>query len=75
MLDLIVSGGTCVLPSGTVGVDIGVRNGRIATIGAPGTLAEAARKVDATGKLVIPAASTRTSIARCPCEHRGGPTC
>jgi len=54
MLDLIVSGGTCVLPSGTVAADIGVKDGRIATIGAPGTLAEAERKVDATGKLVIP---------------------
>ena len=39
MLDLIVSGGTCVLPSGTVAADIGVKDGRIATIGAPGTLA------------------------------------
>jgi dihydropyrimidinase len=54
MLDLIVFGGTCVLPSGTTAADIGVKDGRIAVVGAPGTLAEAERRVDATGKLVIP---------------------
>jgi dihydropyrimidinase len=54
MLDLAVTGGTCVLPSGTMTADIGVSGGRIATIGAPGTLAAAAKTVDASGKLVIP---------------------
>src|SRR5258705_11942888 len=54
MLDLIVFGGTFVLPSGTMLADIGVKDGRIAVVGAPGTLAEAERRVDATGKLVIP---------------------
>ena len=54
MLDLIVTCGTCVLPSGTMLADIGVKAQRIAVVGAPGTLGEAERKVDATGKLVIP---------------------
>jgi dihydropyrimidinase len=54
MLDLAVTGGTCVLPSGTMTADIGVSGDRIATIGAPGTLAAAAKTVDASGKLVIP---------------------
>src|SRR5258708_9493970 len=54
MLDLIVFGGTCVLPSGTMLADIGVKDGRIAVVGAPGTLADAERRVDATAKLVIP---------------------
>ena len=46
MLDLVITGGTCVLPSGTQAADIGVKDGRIVTIGAPGTLADAARTVD-----------------------------
>ena len=54
MLDLVISGGTCVLPSGTVAADIGVTGGKIAVIGAPGSLAAATRTVDATGKVVIP---------------------
>ena len=54
MLDLIVFGGTCVLPSGTTAADIGVKDGLIAVVGGPGTLAEAERRVDATGRLVIP---------------------
>ena len=54
MLDLAIVGGTCVLPSGAVAADIGVIGDRIVTIGAPGTLAAAARTVNATGKLVIP---------------------
>src|SRR5258708_16694207 len=54
MLDLVVLGGTCVLTSGTMGADIGVKEGRIAVIGAPGARVEAERRVDATGKLVIP---------------------
>ena len=33
MLDLVVSGGTCVLPSGAVTADIGVTGGKIAVIG------------------------------------------
>ena len=54
MLDLVISGGTCVLPSGTTAADIGVAGGKIAMIGAPGSLSAATRTVDATGKVVIP---------------------
>jgi dihydropyrimidinase len=50
-LDLVVSGGTAVLPNGTRITDIGVKDGRIAAVG---TGLEGARSVDATGKLVIP---------------------
>ena len=49
MLDLIVVGGTCVLPSGTMAADIGVKDGRIAVVGSPGTLAEATRLQFTTG--------------------------
>jgi len=56
MFDLIVSGGTAVMPASTEAADIGVAGGRIAAIGAPGSLAAigAARVVDAAGQIVIP---------------------
>src|SRR6266851_8483757 len=56
MFDLIVSGGIAVMPASTEAVDIGVADGRIAAIGAPGSLAAigAARVVDAAGQIVIP---------------------
>ena len=56
MLDLIVARGTAVLPSGPELADIAVADGRIAAIGAPGSLASlgAQRVVDALGQLVIP---------------------
>src|SRR5438128_12539187 len=56
MFDLIVTGGVAVLPSGAEPADIGVSGGKIAAIGAPGSLAPvgAARVVNAAGQIVIP---------------------
>ncbi len=54
MLDLAITGGTCVLPSGTQAADIGVKDGRIVLVGGPGTLPEAVRSVSAGNHLVIP---------------------
>src|SRR5947208_12638601 len=56
MFDLIVSGGTAVMPASSEAADIGVAGGKIAAIGAPGSLAAigAARVVDAAGQIVIP---------------------
>jgi dihydropyrimidinase len=55
MLDLVIRGGQVVTPEGVGVWDVGVEGDRIATIAAPGTLPlEAARAVDATGKLIIP---------------------
>ena len=54
MLDLAITGGTCVLPTGTQAADIGVKDGRIALVGGRGSLPEAARTVSAQGRLVIP---------------------
>src|SRR5215470_18524562 len=56
MFDIVVSGGTAVLPSGPEAADIGVNGEHIAAIGAPGGLAAigAGRVVDATGQIVIP---------------------
>jgi dihydroorotase/N-acyl-D-amino-acid deacylase len=56
--DIVIAGGTIVDGSGAPGFagDIGVRGGRLATIGAPGSLREANTEVriDATGHVVAP---------------------
>jgi dihydropyrimidinase len=56
MLDIVISGGLAVLPSGPEPADIGIAGEQIAAIGAPGTLAAlgAGRVVDAAGQIVIP---------------------
>jgi dihydropyrimidinase len=56
MLDIVITGGTAVLPSGAEAADIGVSGEKIAAIGAPGSLAAggAGRVVDASGQIVIP---------------------
>ena len=61
MFDIVVSGGTAVLPSGPEPADIGVTGDKIVAIGAPGSLAgipgsspgTAGRTVDASGQIVI----------------------
>ena len=40
-LDLLVTGGTVVLPDGVYPVDVGIAGGRIAALAAPGCLAAA----------------------------------
>ena len=52
--DLVVRGGTAVLPDGVRAADIAVRDGQIAAITEPGTLPDAARTVKATGYYVLP---------------------
>src|SRR5262245_970892 len=56
MLDVVVTGGTAVLPSGPETADIGIAGDKIAAIGLPGSLAGlgAGRVVDAGGQIVIP---------------------
>jgi dihydropyrimidinase len=56
MLDIVITNGLAVLPAGPQQADIGVEGGRIAAIGAPGSLAAlgAGRVVDAQGQIVIP---------------------
>jgi dihydropyrimidinase len=56
MLDIVVSGGLAVLPSGPEWADIAIAGERIAAIGAPGSLAAIGtrRVVDAAGQIVIP---------------------
>ena len=47
MLDLAITGGTCVLPAGAQAVDIGVKDGRIALVAGPGSLPDATHTVAA----------------------------
>jgi dihydropyrimidinase len=56
MFDLIITGGTCVLPSGAQRADIAVRGEKIAAIGSQDTFdSDGAQKVvDASDQIVIP---------------------
>jgi len=56
MLDIVVSGGLAVLPSGVEPADVGVAGEHIVAIGAPGSLSPigVGRTVDASGQIVIP---------------------
>jgi N-acyl-D-aspartate/D-glutamate deacylase len=57
MLDLLITGGLVVDGTGRTAeqLDVGVRDGRIVAIGAPGTVSEGtARTIDATGLVVTP---------------------
>src|SRR5215472_3772324 len=56
MFDIVISGGTAVLPSSPEQADIAVAGERIAAIGAPGSLVAigARRVIDAAGQIVIP---------------------
>ncbi|HEY7650652.1 MAG TPA: amidohydrolase family protein [Methylomirabilota bacterium] len=54
MLDLAIRGGQVVTPQGAGRWDIGVQGEQIAMVAAPGTLPEAGRVIDATGKIVVP---------------------
>ncbi len=55
MLDLVVRGGTVVSPSGAKVADVGITDGTIAAVAAPGILeSESASEIDAAGKIVVP---------------------
>ena len=71
MLDIVITGGTAVLPSGATQADI-IEGERSSRSCAPGALAGlGGRVVDASGQVVIPGGSTRTSIAAGRCRPRG----
>ena len=54
MLDLVIKGGQVVTPQGAGFWDIGVQGEQIVAVAVPGTLPEAGRTIDATGRIVIP---------------------
>ena len=70
MFDLMITGGTVVLPNEAALVDVGIQDGRIAAIAAPGTLNPMMRRrtLDASGRIVTPGGIE-------PHIPRGGPTC
>src|SRR5688572_17071891 len=51
-MDLVIAGGTVVTAADTFVADVGVADGRIVQVG--GEMPEGARRLDATGKLVLP---------------------
>lgn len=53
MFDLLIHGATCVTPSGRALIDVGVRDGRIAALGALAS-SGARERVDATGLHLLP---------------------
>jgi len=52
--DLVIEHGDVVTPDAVRPLDVGIADGRIAALGAPGTLAGASRTVDAAGMIVFP---------------------
>lgn len=54
VLDLAIVNGTAHLPGGAAKQDVGVRDGRIAILAAPGSLGPAKRTIDAKGLDVLP---------------------
>ena len=53
-LDTLISGGDVLLPDGVHRVDLGLADGKVAGLYAPGTAPDAAELIDATGKTVLP---------------------
>ena len=54
MLDLVVKNGNVFVDGAFQKCDVGIKDGKFALIGMPGTLPEAERTIDAEGKYVIP---------------------
>lgn len=85
--DLVIAGGEVVTPEAVRHLDIGVHDGVIAALGAPGALHGAARVLDASGKVVLPGVIDAHLHCRIHSHHvddlpltltaaaRGGVTC
>lgn len=54
MLDLLVQGGLVVSPDDIALLDVGIVDGRVVSLAAPGSSGDAARTIDATGRIVLP---------------------
>jgi allantoinase len=56
-MDVLITGGTIVMETAVLQADLGISDGRIAAILAPGSIRPAAREtIDATGLLILPGA-------------------
>jgi dihydropyrimidinase len=56
MLDLAITGATVVTPNATKLADVGIKDGKIASIATPGKLEQATETMDARGMLLLPGA-------------------
>jgi len=76
VLDLVIRGGRVVTPQCVGSWDVGVQDGRIAVLGAPGTLpTEAARVIDATDLIVMPGGvEPHTHLAHAIMSHPESPS-
>jgi len=76
VLDLVIRGGRVVTPQCVGSWDVGVQDGRIAVLGAPGTLpTEAARVIDATDLIVTPGGvEPHTHLAHAIMSHPESPS-
>ena len=54
MFDLLIQNGTVVTHQGVFPWDVAISDGKVAAVGAHGTLGQGGQQVDATGKLVLP---------------------
>ncbi len=67
MLDLLIRGGLVVTPWGVGNWDVAIQGERTVAVAEPGAIeAEAARVIDASGKIVVPGGIE-------PHAHIGGP--
>ena len=55
-VDVLISGGRVVTGSGVLEADLAIEGGRVAGVVQRGLISEARRRIDATGKLVLPGA-------------------
>jgi dihydroorotase (multifunctional complex type) len=53
-LDTLISGGDVLLPDGVHRFDLGLKDGKVAGVYAPGTAPDTAQTIDASGKTVLP---------------------
>jgi dihydroorotase len=54
MFDLLLSGGRVVTPESIAAADVGIADGRIASVHAPGTIDGAQNRIDVSGRLLFP---------------------
>src|SRR5262245_23429176 len=76
VLDLVIRGGRVITPQGVGSWDVGVQEGRIAVLGAPGTLpSEATKVIDASGLVVAPGGvEPHTHLAHAIMSHPEAPS-
>src|SRR5579875_1861907 len=53
-VDLVISNATVYIPNGFIKTDIAVNNGKIVALGSGSSMPSGSKKIDATGKYVIP---------------------